>query len=117
MNEAGNVIGIVTWNWRGQNLNFAVAASHLLDLRRYQASAIEEKAGERDTKRQPMKMVEQPESGTVSFDYDSDQSSAAKVVTSSLEIVGRETGSGVRITIANYEQCLVNRYWPQYSVY
>lgn len=35
LDEAGSVIGIVTWNWRrGQNLNFAVSATHLLDLLR-----------------------------------------------------------------------------------
>ena len=108
LNEAGNVIGIVTWNRAdAQNLNFAVASAHLLDLMRYQATAREEKAWEQDAKLQPVKIVERSRLRTVSVDSDVGQSSVRKLSISGFEIMGRETRPGVRMTITNHEKCLV----------
>lgn len=85
LNAAGNVIGIVTWHRAdAQNLNFAVASAHLLDLMRYQATARREKAGEQDAKLRPIRLY-----------------------ISRFEIVGREIRPGVRMTITNNEDCLV----------
>ena len=88
LNEKGHVIGVVTWNvTRGQNLNFAVASSHLLDLLRNQAATVR----------------------TTTLDSDSKQSQARKVFIAKVEIVGRVTNPGMRVTIANYENCLVSK--------
>ena len=87
LNEKGHVIGVVTWNYkRGQNLNFAVASSHLLDLLRIQPATVR----------------------TATLASDSKQSQARKVVIASVKIVGRASNPGIRLTLANYEECLIS---------
>jgi hypothetical protein len=79
-----------------------------MDLMRYQITAEERKSEERQKPQQSVYIAERPESGTVSFMNNTEQSVTSKLLVREAKIVGDKIEPGVSMIIVNFEKCIVS---------